>query len=500
MMKKMMLPGLLFLFLGVVYLPSLEEKVRLGREDSWSHLNLRFSENIRLQGGRHGYPDVVLREGEYVADEKTDMLIHFNTAPIRDDAGVYTVDASSGAVTDKMQRYGDGSAMFQRENVLFISPQEGALFAPGSDWHDFTIEFWLYPANLEEGEILFFWQGSDVRKGKVITQQVICSVRHRRLQWEFHNFFIPPDGSEYTVTVTGKTQLVPRRWKHHLLRFDSETALLEYFVDEEPEGISYASESGMEDGSLYLPSIGQFSSEAIRIGENFTGFLDELRITRDFVTDPFTHRYKKTGGALVTNLLDLGYNGSILLSISPVDSTPGDTDIRYYYYMTDVTQPLISPNDQRWNIIEPGKVINETAQGRFLQIMAKLYTDGFGTLSPVVSEIEYEYEPDFPPTTPDEVMAEGGDKEVKLSWKAVADTDAAGYLVYYGDTPGRYWGTESTLGPSPIDVGNVTEVTITELENNKLYYFSVVAYDLSSPPHYSNFSKEVSARPSTLRQ
>ncbi len=499
-MKKHAFLGLAVLFFSAGHLPSLEQSVRVGREDNWSSISTAFSTNITLQEGRHGYPDVVLREGEYRPDENTDMLFHFNTGGILDEAGNYRVDGTSAAITPKMKQFGSGSAVFQREQVIYLSPQAGALFAPGSNWLDFTFEFWLYPANLEEGETLFFWQGSDQRGNDLITQQVICSVRNRRLQWEFNNFFIPPDASEYEVTVSGKTQLVPRRWKHHLLRFNSRTGLIEYLVDEVPEGIAYASSSRREDGSIFLPGVGQFSSESIRIGENFTGFIDEFRVTKDFVTDPFTHTYEKTGGAMVTGLLDLGYNGSALLSITPVDTLPENTAVRYYYYTTDIFSPLRSPEDPGWKEIQPGEPPREPAKGRFLQLMAKLFTDGHGKHSPVVSEIVYEYEPDFPPTTPEAVKAEPGNGEIELSWKAVADTDAAGYLVYYGDTPGMYWGEESSLGSSPIDVGNVTKVTVGNLENNKLYYFSIVAYDESSPPHHSNFSEEVSARPSGLRR
>lgn len=276
--------------------------------------------------------------------------------------------------------------------------------------------------------------------------------------------------------------------------------MLEYTIDEVPEGITYASRSKKEDGSVFLPVVGQFSSESIRIGENFTGFMDEFRITKDFVTDPFTHKYAKTGGAMITRLFDLVYNGSSLLSVSPVSSAPGNTAVRYYYYCTDILSPLTSPEDPAWREIQPGEAPRENATGRFLQLMAKLFTDGYGEHTPAVSEIVFEYESDFPPTVPGEVRAIPGDKKITISWKPVADTDAAGYLVYYGETPGMYWGTESNLGSSPIDVGNVTEITVSNLDNNKLYYFSIVAYDTTSPPHHSGFSEEVSARPSGLRE
>ena len=59
-------------------------------------------------------------------------------------------------------------------------------------------------------------------------------------------------------------------------------------------------------------------------------------------------------------------------------------------------------------------------------------------------------------------------------------------------------GTGSDQGDSPIDVGNVDRFQITGLDNGKLYYFSIVAYDSSTPPHLSEFAEEKSARPSEV--
>ena len=78
------------------------------------------------------------------------------------------------------------------------------------------------------------------------------------------------------------------------------------------------------------------------------------------------------------------------------------------------------------------------------------------------------------------------------------EDDLGGYFLYYGSQPGSYRGTDSELGPSPIDVGKVSQVEVTGLSNSRLYYFSVVAYDSTDPPHRSLFSREVSARPSSM--
>ena len=59
-----------------------------------------------------------------------------------------------------------------------------------------------------------------------------------------------------------------------------------------------------------------------------------------------------------------------------------------------------------------------------------------------------------------------------LAWDPVTDADLAGYRVYYGTSPGVY-----TLS---VDVGNVTQTTISGLTDCTTYYFGVKAYDTAA--------------------
>lgn len=64
---------------------------------------------------------------------------------------------------------------------------------------------------------------------------------------------------------------------------------------------------------------------------------------------------------------------------------------------------------------------------------------------------------------------------VKVTWDAaVDDTAVTGYQVHYGKTPVT---GEGQSYEKVKDVGNVEEAMITGLENDKAYYFSVIAYD-----------------------
>ena len=92
--------------------------------------------------------------------------------------------------------------------------------------------------------------------------------------------------------------------------------------------------------------------------------------------------------------------------------------------------------------------------------------------------------PPPPPTSPPPPPTSPPPSSTKatLSWGAVTDTNLAGYKVYMGTVSGRY-GT-------PLDVGNVTSYTISNLALETTYYFVVTSYSNSGSE--SSYSNEVS--------
>src|SRR4030042_5991418 len=73
--------------------------------------------------------------------------------------------------------------------------------------------------------------------------------------------------------------------------------------------------------------------------------------------------------------------------------------------------------------------------------------------------------------------------QIRLVWDPNTEPDLAGYKIYYGTTPGTY-GTY-------IDVGDVTEHTMTGLTSGQVYYVTVTAYNQPSN-NESDYSNEVS--------
>lgn len=76
-----------------------------------------------------------------------------------------------------------------------------------------------------------------------------------------------------------------------------------------------------------------------------------------------------------------------------------------------------------------------------------------------------------------------------LSWDPSTGSTIAGYKVYYNADSSAlpFKGTGAVEGPSPIDVHNWTNTTVTGLDPKKTYYFAVTAYDTSgAESSYSN--------------
>ncbi len=96
--------------------------------------------------------------------------------------------------------------------------------------------------------------------------------------------------------------------------------------------------------------------------------------------------------------------------------------------------------------------------------------------------------PIFPPTN---ISISSTSNNVLLTWSPIPSfTTGWGYKIYYGLFPyPPFSGTGLIEGNSPIDVGNRTSFTLSNLVENRIYYFFVTAYD--NLGHESWYSKGI---------
>ena len=437
-----------------------------------------------------------------------------------DAQGNYDVFVSPelGAAADPWSRLGKGAALFSgktgvdvTEGPLVLRPRPGALFAPGSHVRDFSIEFWLFPQNLQNGEQVLSWHSSKPDgRGGYTSQRVQCVASRDRLEWTFGNFFFSPGERDSKPMSLSGPVLINRTWSHHLIRYDADLGLLEYLVDGRLEAVGYATSSGREGGDVYTPVIGEDCR--LMLGGSFSGLMDEFRIHSVCFEKPVLSRYSGRGGRVETRTMDLGYSGSSVLSVEAFGGRTsnyagslrseyaGNGPLRFQdhsemrFFIRLGSNPYLL-NEVQWVPFVPGAELPEL-RGRYVQLAADFYPSGDGETSPYLSELRVIYRPAEPPPPPTLLTATVKDGAVELSWKASPSRDVGGYLVYYGTAKGQYLEAKS-----PVDAGSRTSLRIEGLKNGTLYYFTVAAYGMPDAREYyfvpepGEFSREAAARP-----
>jgi len=470
------------------------DTITLGAEDGWKGAVFH---NLKTVPGKGGFPDLVLRRTELTATPgRTDILLPMNQREPKDQTGNYLIQKEP-EFSDRYFRSGSGSATFNRENQMTLKAVKGGtFFSPFSNWEDFTIEFWLYPANPREGEKILQWKGLGRRNNEIYSQSILCHFINRRLVWTFDNLFQLPGTPESHFEISGDPVL-PRQWNHHLLRYNSKTGLLEYLINGTPSAIIYTTDSGSESSNVYSPRIGENPGQIV-IGSGFTGFMDEFRIERYFNEDRSTGRYNLPGyGA--SRIVDLQYADSQLNNVSAVVSNPGNTTVLPYYFITNnflEAERTVKSFHGETSILSPDSQWKSSAdhidgKGRYLVLAFLLYPDKKTDETPGLSYLQIDYTPALPPLPPSYLKA-GRDEtgRFKVEWNPSASPDVEGYLLYFGENPGEY-----IYPGSPLKIEKENYIYIDGLSSFKQYFFAVKSYSGKETPRYSDFSYEISVRP-----
>ena len=453
-------------------------------------------DGIALGKGRFGFDSLQLATNSCKTSQSTDLLISFDGENKRDESGHYQIEDDK-LVHTVSAAMGKGAALSRGvSGGISLKGNANSIFGRSGLIGSFTIEFWLAPAIAENGEVVFSWRSSRNTGNYSMYQMITSSFFNNHLQWEFSNVF---DGyKDGDVVLSGVNTIVPGRWTHHSLSFDEETGLMEYFVDGRSEGVVYITKSGHENGEVCEPYLGVKAN--IEICPQYTGRIDDFRIERTADASKSNdlyasgrETYKIDGGTFVTEPI-LVSDSAVLDSVNAVMNVPPETAVLLFVRSGDNCYNW-DDNYPEWKQVYPGERIKDVS-GLYFQIEAQLLPDGGGMKTPSVTEISLSYTEQPEPLPPFTVHADAGNGSVTLTWSYSVDDTAGGYYVYYGNRSGEYLGRAAVEGPSPVNAGNTTSLTLTGLKNGTIYYFAVSAWSRIDGRINGSLSKEVYARPS----
>lgn len=485
-----------------IFVPKLNAEVyEFGGKSGWNEISVK--NGITTGKGRFGYESLELKTNYATAGEFTDCLLDFENGEIIDRSGKYEIK-ENGTYSSKKSIMGKGSVLSRNRKGITLLGNTSSLFGGKGPAGSFSIDFWICPSVVENGEVLLNWRSSKNNDGQILYQVVSISFYKNKTAILFSNIFEGYTKNKGDVTLFSERSIIPEKWSHHLISFEEDSGILEYRIDGQLEDIKFITDTEHEGGTVYNAVMGVGAD--LHLVPRYTGLLDDFCIIRTYgdlkqeekISNSkiaLPDRYSTSGGRFESNPI-LTKQGTLIKSVSAVVSEPSQTEVKLYVRAGD-SYFNWTEDFPEWKCVKNGEEI-ENLRGLYFQIAADLLPDGSGQQTPSVSQINVEYEVLPEPFPPYRISSEKGDGEVTLKWTSSVDDSAGGYYIYYGNRPGEYLGRIALQGKSPIDVGNVTEVTLTGLKNGTIYYFAVATYSKYDKRVSGPLSKEVFARPERM--
>ncbi len=527
--KLLILSILVLTMVDTVYTASKLELRYGGKTNNWKFTT--FLKNTQEQLSRNGSKEIVLIDNEYMSDGSVDLLIHFN-GPNKNTASndlkdTYTIIKHNFHYDSRRKVFGSAAGKFMHpSNTLILRPKPKSFFNKTQHCGSFTIEFWLNPAILSDGEVIFSKYGPVIKNNMISNYSgIICKIERKRLLWELRHIFHKPnytdeldqDTSVRKIKITSPRRIKSKRWSHHALSFDSLSGKLTYYINGREVKSQFITESGQAEDTVLTPKFYPQEKSMLVIGKKFYGFLDEFMISKVSKTSIpkllrfpkenirkkhfNTQKYIALDGEVTSKVVDLEMTGSYLKRVKlNVEEKRGSNIILQYRLSQDFfkTDNRVVPW-QNIDVNNPAFLIRNKITGRFFQWQAILKRGENGNFTPVLKEVSFQFNIDKRPSSPKNLVAFSSEGRVYLRWRGNIERDIAAYKIYYGIAKGNYLGDEQSIDIEPyiVNVNSLSDkirpvYIISNLKPNKVYYFTVTAVDKNG--HESQSSNEVSVK------
>jgi len=483
-----------------------------------------------------------------------DSVISFNKPAKRlwkDDTGNYKIRYADYIFAKGKGGLGTGCAkFFKKSHRVEIVPERDLWLGSCEDLGSFTIEFRFSPLAVIDKSMIFSRVGyfSGSKRG------IEVLIDNGRLVCHLHDLFIREDGTRTDVSLNMGRSLKKGEWYHFALSFNRITGKLTKYINGEEDEAVYVTRDGNPFDGVQPPYFGHIKNglpvchdaPLAVIGGNFTGYIDEFRISyknfqdlkkRTEIARRNYHDLEIMGrtpynieGVVMSPVYNFSRTGTKVLSFDWDEKIADKTFIfmefricDHLFYEDDTKIKWYRVRNGQRNIFLMKGADKDLLRGKYYQWRAHLIASPDGKYSPRLSNIRLRFQPDLPPPSPRfPEIVETGDRYIVLRWKKDVDFDIRGYRIYYGVRPDRCDGILTHIKSREINnkttAGDYIKVRLTNkiieenrnrdksnllsyplIKNTVLYFFSVSAYDSYKPGtpynHESELSKQVSGRP-----
>ena len=522
--KKYILTVLCILVLSITanfsFSQALTEKINIGTKISkW---NDAYLVGVKAIKGKDGSYNIVLEDRNENDEENLDLLIDFDinndesASPVKGD---YKLLNSRLNLSKFEKQKGKSSGKFYTSND-YISLEAGkfAWFNEKNNCKSFTIEFWINPQNLFDGQIIFEKIGPNLPHNKFISPEIKrlqnsgirCYLKSGRIYFSFINFFhdikkiIEQDNVDNSASekeyhqfdINSHERLKAKEWTHIALTYNDINGKMMLYVNGEISEFMWCTIDKTHIGRKLIPFFKEGEESPLVIGKNYSGYIDEFKVVKENKNTFNINSFTNTPGYIISKVFDLGSKNSTIKKMKLNSIIHKGSGIKFEYRINPVLFGTEARDDVvKWNEFnyKYPEIINNNI-GRYFQFRITLYPSYKGEFSPEINNIYVEYEKILPPGKPKNLIVKSESSKSILSWNGIPGKNISGYKIYYGTEPGNYLSTGTPIYVPIKTLKNKVRPTfiIENLQPYKIYYFSVTAYDKYNQE--SDFSKEVMIR------
>ncbi|WP_300711034.1 fibronectin type III domain-containing protein [uncultured Brachyspira sp.] len=356
----------------------------------------------------------------------------------------------------------------------------------------FTLEFYLNPYSVRMNSQVLSKMAIYNDNGVTKYSGIRANIINGRLVWQFNNLF-SYNGIYTNITLSEGEYLKENECRHHSVSFDASTGKLVKYIDGLEEQVVYLTSTGDKMGSPYIIEFENIKLDPMYLGQGFIGAIESFYFTPSYKQNFNLYRYAANGD-IVSKVIDFQNNDTFIDAINYAGNFTNGSNIDLYYRISDY---YFSPDDNNiaWEKLLYNTNIISSSSTRYIQIRAVLNSNADRNITPVLNNVSIVYHHAKLPQVPINLTAVSADaNSIILRWEG-SHENISGYKIYYGTKSGVYNDAKHT----PIIIGKQNEYLIEGLSENEVYYFTITAIGGEGGNSESSFSKEVYARPVSLK-